>query len=138
MKTSYTLKQKLEKFCISERNKRKHLTYNYGTVCVGVEDSHQNCHECACSHSQPVIYSLQLANRLKSLGIIGKSKKNHCLLGYCAEPHAANNLLKKLNRIRPKASIVNTSSFIFTKALRVRTHQEVAYCDFCKHTFPQL
>lgn len=139
MEASDKLKLKVHEFCISERKKRKKLTYNYGTVCVGVEDNKRIFQKCSVSFKNASDYYFRndLDKRLahvEDMGIIEK----HCILGYCAEPHAANILLKCLNAGFKKPIITESSHFIFSKALRVRTHQHVDYCSYCKQTFPQL
>lgn len=144
---SRKLKKKLNYYCvsvrrkISVRQKKRNSTRFYSTVCVGVEDSSQRIQ--ICSHSFEIdsryVFHQDLKNRLNKIGKIGIAKKGGCVLGYCAEPHAANALLVRLNRHnKPRWVTINTSRFIFTKALRVRTHQIVDYCSFCKQTFPQL
>lgn len=139
---SLYLIKKVNKYCVSERKKRRDLTYNYGTVCVGVEDATQNIRVCSHSFKNPPYYSYQhgLLSNLMRIGVVGKtlSTNGHCVLGYCAEPHAANALLIRLNLNKHKPVVTNTDRFIFTQAIRVRTHQMVKYCEFCKKTFPQL
>lgn len=142
MKASKILEKKTINYCVSERIKRRKLTYNYGTVCVGVEDSAHIIQ--VCSHSfknnASYVYHQCLKDRLSRIGIIGVtlSASKTCVLGYCAEPHAANALLSRLNHGYSHPVVTNTSKFVFTQALRVRTQQKVKYCKFCKQTFPQL
>lgn len=139
MEASDKLKLKVHKFCISERKKRQKLTYNYGTVCVGVEDENRRYRKCSVSFKNAPDYYFR-ADIDKRLARVEKIElvEKYCILGYCAEPHAANNLLKCLNTGSKNTIITESSHFIFSKALRVRTHQHVDYCKFCKHTFPQL
>ena len=137
MKT--TINKKLQEYCVSERKKRKTLHYNYGTVCVGVTAGRYQ----VCSHSfkndSSYIYLPNLCDKLNKIGKIGHCCNGNCVLGYCAEPHAANILLSRLNTNHHKRNIIqDTSKFIFTQALRIRTGQQVKYCSFCKQTFPQL
>ena len=139
-KASPQLMKDLYKYRISEREKRRHLRYNYGTVCVGVENQEQNVQ--ACSHSfniykqsKKYVFPDQLRKKLSSLGIIGKTKNGNCVLGFCAEPHAVKKLIANLNRKSKSSKIEN---MVFSKACRVRTGQVVDYCYFCQKTFRQL
>lgn len=136
-----SINKKLQNYCHSERKKRKTLHYNYGTVCVGVEDSKGTYQ--VCSHSfkndSSYYYRPNLYDDLNKLGTIGKTIIGNCVLGYCAEPHAANELLKRLNSNHSSRPVIRkTSNFRFTPALRIRTGQQVKYCKLCKKTFPQL
>ena len=138
---SRKLKKKLNYYCVSVRRKRRNPKKNYSTVCVGVEDSTQRIQICSlsCCNSSGYVFHQDLKYRLEKLGKIGITKNRNCVLGNCAEPHAANALLIRLNRSnKPHWVTIDTSQFVFTKALRVRTHQIVDYCSFCKQTFPQL
>ena len=137
---SIELRKKIQRFCQSERKKRKVLCYNYGTVCIGVEDSKQIFQKCSCSFQCSIEYysNSSLRAKLSKLGIIGKTTNDNCVLGYCAEPHAAELLLRRLNSNKVNLIQNNTDKFFFTEALRVRTNQSVKNCIFCKKTFPQL
>lgn len=139
-KASPKLMKDIEKYRIIERDKRRHWGYNYGTVCVGVENYEQNTH--ACSHSfnifkqdKKYVFPDCLKNKLSSLGTIGETKRGGCVLGFCAEPHAVKKLIDKLKR---KAMSNKIERMVFTKAFRVRTGQIVDYCNFCQKTFRQL
>ena len=138
MKASVELIRKTNSYCVAKRKERKKWNWIYGTVCVGVEDSSHKFKECSHSlkNENDFIYYPDLNSKLNKIGVIGQTQNGHCILGYCAEPHAANALLRRLNH--ENFHVTNTSKFVFTKALRVRTHQIVKYCDFCKRTFPQL
>lgn len=74
-----------------------------------------------------------LKNRLLQLGTLNeptKSCKNK--LGYCAENHAANKLIKNM----VEKSKVNFDNIIFSIALRPRTLEPQAYCSNCQKVFP--
>lgn len=139
-KASPKLMKDIEKYRISERNKRIHWDKPYYNVCVGVENHEQSIQ--ACSHSFDIfkqgkkyVFPDKLKKRLSSLGIIGKTQKGNCKLGFCAEPHAVKNLINKMNR---KAMSNKIDKMIFSKAYRIRTGQIVEYCYFCQKTFRQL
>ncbi len=137
MSASIELKKKLYNYCISQRKRIKHI---YGQVCVGVEDSNHTFR--VCSHSfnpkPEYVYYEDVRTRLTRIGIIGRYHIGNCYLGSCAEPHAANKLLNRLNKTRKQNIVTNSGTFIFSKALRIRTQQEVKYCKICKQTFKQL
>lgn len=145
-KASPKLMKDIDKYRISERNKRRHWRKkgkgkkDYSTVCVGVENYEQNIQ--ACSHSFDIfkqgkkyVFPDCLKNRLSSLGTIGETQRGGCVLGFCAEPHAVKKIIDKLKR---KAMSNKIERMVFTKAFRVRTGQIVDYCYFCQKTFRQL
>ena len=78
-----------------------------------------------------------LRTQLTKLGKIGEKAmkkvgtKNY-LLGQCAEPHAARELLKKEN------SCKNLSDIHFSVTMRPRTRKILQPCDNCKKVFPTL
>lgn len=79
-------------------------------------------------------YVGRLSRKLLKLGSIGqKSILPTCYnrIGWCAEPHAANEVLKRI----PSAAI---DELQFSNAIRPRTMCTIDYCDNCKSTFPQL
>lgn len=71
-----------------------------------------------------------LQNALQALGTIG-GKRRGCknVIGHCAEPHAANNLLKD------QRGIQTLDQIYFGHAYRPRTGQIVPTCDNCRQTF---
>lgn len=78
-------------------------------------------------------YKEPILGALSKVGQIGaKSSFCHNYIGNCAEPHAANLLLKGL---RKTPSIVD---FVFGDTIRPRTMQVLPYCKNCKKTFPSL
>ena len=78
-------------------------------------------------------YHQPVLGALRDLGKIGgHSPFCHNLIGNCAEPHAANQLLKELH------FIPSIESFVFGDTIRPRTMQVLPYCNNCKQTFPSL
>lgn len=73
-----------------------------------------------------------LVLELQKLGNIGEPSKigEKYIIGHCAEPHAANGLIKKT-----KCSIAD---IYFSLAIRPRTHEIKNYCANCIATFPNL
>ena len=69
-------------------------------------------------------------SKLGNIGCIDSSCKNP--IGHCAEPHAANKLLRTLRRKPP------IRNFVFSDTIRPRTMQALSYCNNCKRTFPSL
>lgn len=63
---------------------------------------------------------------LEKIGEIGKS-----LVGNCAEQHAANNYMNQLHEN-------DLNKLYFSIARRPRTKEEIAYCNNCRGTFPNL
>lgn len=53
-------------------------------------------------------------------------------IGNCAEQHAANRVMKELEANRLNRDV---SQLSFTKAIRPRTMQIIAYCDNCVTLF---
>ncbi len=78
------------------------------------------------------IYEGRLRERLEALAPIG-TKRPQCnnTLGACAEPHAADMVLKNAPR-----SYLNELQF--SKAYRPRTAKRKRYCRNCKDTFPEV
>lgn len=68
-----------------------------------------------------------LYNKLLELGPIG-AKVNGNIVGACAEPHAADEVMKKHRAC-------GISDLQFSKAYRPRTCQHIKYCKNCKDTF---
>lgn len=73
-----------------------------------------------------------ILERLEKLGTIGK-KSNCCsnIIGACAEPHAANEVLRHF-------SGCNMNKLQFSEAYRPRTGGRVNYCKNCKATFNEV
>lgn len=74
-------------------------------------------------------YSLKIKKRLERLGEIG-TKRVGCnnVIGACAEPHAADKVIK----CYPGCEM---DELQFSHAYRPRTAQKVKYCINCKETF---
>ena len=75
----------------------------------------------------------KLEKKLKSLGRIGK-KRNGCknTIGACAEPHAAQKVMKHFGKQ------MSLNRVVFSTAYRPRTMEVVDYCKNCTDTFPTL
>lgn len=69
-----------------------------------------------------------LLDALQQIGPIGAKCNGH-VIGHCAEPHAANNLLKD------QRGILSLDQIYFGHAYRPRTGQVVPTCDNCRQTF---
>ena len=140
-KASKKLKETLNRYCISKRKERRLWRRQYSTVCVGVENYEQNIQVCSYSYdhtyNKKYVFPECLKQKLSKLGTIGVTvlKGRRCVLGFCAEPHAAKELIEKLDR---KGWNKRMGYLVFTKALKIRTGQVVDYCLFCKKTFKQL
>lgn len=82
------------------------------------------------SRGIPHVIAPLLKTALMSLGPIG-GKRPGCknVIGHCAEPHAANNLLKD------QRGILSLDQIYFGYAYRPRTGQVVPTCDNCRQTF---
>lgn len=74
----------------------------------------------------------RLRVRLESLAPIG-TKRPECnnVIGACAEPHAADLVLKNAPRC-------NLDELQFSKAYRPRTAKHKRYCRNCKETFQEV
>ena len=101
--------------------------WDYPAVAVVCHDQHCMLKRSSYSH-YPANTSWHpvLEQSLKRLGAIG----SHCI-GTCAEQHAANIYMKNI----PES---NLNNLYFSKALRPRTKEQIAYCDNCQQTFPNL
>ena len=78
------------------------------------------------------IYEDRLRERLEALAPIG-TKRPQCnnTIGACAEPHAADMVLKNAPRC-------NLDELQFSKAYRPRTAKRKKSCRNCKDTFPEV
>jgi len=78
------------------------------------------------------IYEDRLRKRLEGLAPIG-TKRPGCdnTIGSCAEPHAADLVLKKAPRC-------NLNKLQFSRAYRPRTAKHKRYCRNCKDTFHEV
>lgn len=68
---------------------------------------------------------------ITKLGPIGK-KTNYCdfIIGRCAEPNAANKLVK-----RSRGTITDLGGIRFSTPFRPFTKEPRSYCPNCEHTF---
>lgn len=78
------------------------------------------------------MYEPLLEIALTQLGGVGQQSRNGCpyTIGNCAEPHAANKLLKD--------NCVGLEQILFSTALRPRTRQVIPYCANCRAVFSSL
>lgn len=60
---------------------------------------------------------------------------NYYPVGHCAEPHAADTLLKNMEE---KHHPIQIEEIRFSKAFKVKNHSIMPYCGTCRLTFPQL
>lgn len=83
--------------------------------------------------SKPEMFEPILANALNQLGGVGQHSGNGCPypIGCCAEPRAANKLIRNNNH-------VGLDQILFSSALRPRTRQVIPYCDNCRAIFQNL
>lgn len=77
-------------------------------------------------------FSEKIRVRLESLAPIG-SKRKECknIIGACAEPHAADKVIKA-------CPACNITQLQFSDAYRPRTGRRIRYCQNCKDTFPDV
>ena len=84
--------------------------------------------------SKPIsgMYEPQLEIALARLGGVGHHSRNGCpyTIGNCAEPHAANRLLRDTH--------AELEQILFSTARRPRTRQLIPYCANCRAIFPSL
>lgn len=108
---------------------------DYPAVLVSCGDPTINIHKEECSRDcRGYEYKPQIAQALLKIGPIGgKSNIKGCanFVGHCAEPHAANEVIKQ-------GSKQSIGQLLFSEAIRPRTMQIVSYCDNCKAIFKQL
>ena len=112
---------------VRKQNKQKAWYWDYPAVAVVCHDQHCMLKRSSYSH-YPANTSWHpvLEQSLKRLGAIGSHS-----IGTCAEQHAANIYMKNI----PES---NLNNLYFSKALRPRTKEQIAYCDNCQQTFPNL
>ena len=77
-------------------------------------------------------YEQPIKKRLEALAPIGEKRKG-CdnVIGACAEPHAANQVVKTFPGC-------NMKELQFSSAFRPRTAQRKKYCKNCKETFYEV
>jgi len=108
----------------------KHRITDYAAAVVACGYKKNNSTFSACSAS-PVghQYAEKIRVRLESLASIGE-KRDECnnIVGACAEPHAADKVIKKF----PGCDM---DELQFSDAYRPRTARRVKNCRNCKETF---
>jgi len=108
----------------------KHLIIDFPAVVVACGSTLNNKVFCGqSSFPQFYKYSNLIRKRLEELGPIG-TKRRECdnIIGACAEPHAADKVVKSVYGC-------GLCDLRFSKAYRPRTGQKVKYCNNCKDTF---
>ena len=111
----------------------KHRITDYAAVVVacGYERSESSFSGCSAS---PIglNYSNIIRTRLEALAPIGEKRaicKN--IVGACAEPHAADKVVKAFPGCR-------MDELQFSDAYRPRTARRIRNCQNCKDTFPEV
>lgn len=109
----------------------------FPAVVAGCQDIPSNVEMIGCSgcHTTKWNPDLKDAFQLKLGGSIGSLSPNTgCSfpIGNCAEQHAANKVLNKLNGRGIQHSLQNLA---FSKAIRPRTMIEISYCSNCTTLF---
>ena len=116
------------------RCRRSPRIWDYPAVVVSCKMNGGNNRIYNGKSSKPIpgMYEPQLEIALTRLGGVGQHSGNGCpyTIGNCAEPHAANKLLKDTH--------VELDQILFSTALRPRTRQVIPYCANCRAVFPSL
>lgn len=111
----------------------KHRITDYAAVVVACGYSRSGSTFSGCSAS-PVghQYSEEIRERLEALAPIGE-KRSGCnnTVGACAEPHAADNVIKAFSGCK-------MNELQFSDAYRPRTARRIKNCQNCKDTFVEV
>lgn len=125
------IKQRVKASRLANPNK-KHSPQNYPAVVVACKCIWKDDIYCGESKS-PVNYEYdkRIKTRLEILGNIGSISK-YCpnKIGSCAEPHAADKVVKAIN--------CDLDKLKFSYAYRPRTTKVIQYCSNCKQTFKEV
>lgn len=107
------------------RRRRSPRIWDYPAVVVSCKMNNGDKRICNGKSSKPTsgMYEPLLEIALTRLGGVGQHSRNGCpyTIGNCAEPHAANKLLKNT------AAAVGLEQILFSTALRPRTRQVIPY-----------
>lgn len=118
------------------RRRRSPRIWDYPAVVVSCKKNNGDNRIYNGKSSKPTsgMYEPLLEIALTRLGGVGQHSRNGCpyIIGNCAEPHAANKLLKNT------AAAVGLEQILFSTALRPRTRQVIPYCANCRAVFPSL
>lgn len=116
------------------KRRRSPKIWDYPAVVVSCKMNGGNNRIYNGNSSKPTsgMYEPLLEIALTQLGGVGQHSRNGCpyTIGNCAEPHAANKLLKD--------NCVGLDRILFSTALRPRTRQVIPYCANCRAVFPSL
>ena len=116
------------------RRRRSPRIWDYPAVVVSCKMNNGDNRIYNGKSSKPTsgMYEPLLEIALTQLGGVGQQSRNGCpyTIGNCAEPHAANKLLKDTH--------VELDQILFSTALRPRTRQVIPYCANCRAVFPSL
>lgn len=112
-------------------NKHKNTDYAAAVVACGYTNS-DNVFIGFSASPVGIHFVKKIQERLEKLGSIGK-KRNGCgnIIGACAEPHAANEVLRHFPGC-------NTNKLQFSETYRPRTGGRINYCKNCKVTFNEV
>lgn len=125
------IKKRVKESRLANPNK-KHTPQDYPAVIVACKCLWKSDIYFGESRS-PVNYKYEerIKNRLELLGNIC-SKRKECpnIIGSCAEPHAADKVVKVLN--------CDLDKLKFSNAYRPRTTKVIRYCLNCKQTFKEV
>lgn len=118
------------------RSRRSPKIWDYPAAVVSCKKNNGDNRIYSGRSSKPTsgMYEPLLEIALTRLGRVGQESRNGCpyTIGNCAEPHAANKLLKNT------AAAVGLEQILFSTALRPRTRQVIPYCANCRAVFPSL
>lgn len=118
------------------RSRRSPKIWDYPAAVVSCKKNNGDNRIYSGRSSKPTsgMYEPLLEIALTQLGGVGQQSRNGCpyTIGNCAEPHAANKLLKNT------AAAVGLEQILFSTALRPRTRQVIPYCANCRAVFPSL
>lgn len=116
------------------RSRRSPRKWDYPAVVVSCKMNNGDNRICNGKSSKPTsgMYEPLLEIALTRLGGVGQHSRNGYpyTIGNCAEPHAANKLLKD--------NCAGLDQILFSTALRPRTRQVIPYCANCRAVFSSL
>lgn len=116
------------------RHRRSPRIWDYPAVVVSCKKNNGDNRIYNGKSSKPTsgMYEMPLEIALTRLGGVGHHARNGCpyTIGNCAEPHAANKLLRDTH--------AELDQILFSTALRPRTRQVIPYCANCREVFPSL
>lgn len=121
-----------------QKPNKKHTVYDY-PACIAACSNGINISKVYISRSARCTNGYYanccLDQPLRILGGVGsciKTRGRACnsRIGYCAEIHAARNLILDTH--------ISINKIVFSKAIRPRTSKIISSCYICKSLFPQL